>query len=142
LGNALQKLLRFEKWWLSEPEFIPFVIKSWNALVPSSISLAIDIWQFKVRRLRKKLISWNSNVEAAFKKQKKELLQEYDILDVFLEQNRLDDNDRMHMSQIKMELDLIWRTEETKAFQCSIEKVILEDDRNTAYFHAMAKQRR
>jgi hypothetical protein len=36
-------------------------------------------------------------VEAAIKKRKKELLQEFDILDVFSEQNRLDQKDRDRM---------------------------------------------
>jgi exonuclease III len=67
----IEKLFRFEKWWLSEPEFVPFVIKVWTAPVPSNLSTAIDIWQFKVRRLRKSLRGWNSNVEAALKKKEK-----------------------------------------------------------------------
>jgi hypothetical protein len=38
-----QKLFRFEKWWLSEPEFVPFVIKSWTTPIPFSFALAVDI---------------------------------------------------------------------------------------------------
>jgi hypothetical protein len=69
-------------------------------------------------------------------------MQEYDILDVFSEQNMLDRADRDRMSQIKNHLDIIWKTEETKVFQWSREKEIIEGDRNTVYFHMVGNQRR
>jgi hypothetical protein len=99
-NHQVEKLFWFEKWWLSEPEFVPFVTKLWTAPVPSKFSTAIDIWQFKVRRVRKGLRGWNSNVEAAQKNKKKDLLLEFDILDVFSEQNRLNSDDRIRMAQI------------------------------------------
>ena len=45
------KLFRFEKWWLDQPGFHDLVQAVWSA--PCPCSTALDIWQFKLRQLRK-----------------------------------------------------------------------------------------
>jgi hypothetical protein len=101
-----QKLFRFEKWWLDKPDFDDLVKSTWALPCPSTS--AIDIWQFKLRALRKKVKGWSINIEATSKKLKKDLILEYDILDVFSKTHPLSDIEKTQMDQIKEELNNIW----------------------------------
>jgi hypothetical protein len=59
-------LFRFEKWWLEQPDFKHLVEKVWNT--SCAFDSAIDIWQFKIRLLRKKCNGWARNINADIKK--------------------------------------------------------------------------
>jgi len=41
----------------------------------------MDVWQFKVRLLRKKLRGWAKNVDADIRKEKQVLRERYDLLE-------------------------------------------------------------
>jgi hypothetical protein len=49
----------------------------------------MDIWQNKLKSLRKKIKGWAINIEASNKKNKQDLMLEYDILDAFSKENPL-----------------------------------------------------
>ena len=61
-------LFRFEKWWLEQESVYDIVKNSWNT--PCHFTRAIDIWQFKLRTLRRKLKGWSLNINADLEKNK------------------------------------------------------------------------
>jgi len=100
----------------------------------------MDIWQFKIRLLRKKVKGSSINTDAAIKKQKRELLKEFEKLDMKYEAGLLLKGDK-DMDLIVQDLENIWNLEEIKARQRSRDRNVKEGDRNTSYFHALANQR-
>jgi hypothetical protein len=57
----------FEKWWLNHPGFKEVVNKAWK--IECIFTEPIEIWQFKIRLLRKKkLKGWAKNVNLKLEK--------------------------------------------------------------------------
>ena len=55
-GTEIEKkpeIFRFEKWWLNHPGFVEIVTKVWRT--ECIFTEPIEIWQFKIRLLRKKI---------------------------------------------------------------------------------------
>jgi hypothetical protein len=68
----LVKQFRFEKWWLNVEGFHQLVAKTWNS--PCHCSKSIDVWQYKIRLLRKTIKGWAINMESEQNKRKNSLL--------------------------------------------------------------------
>ena len=131
---------KFEKWWLLREDFKSLVEKTWSEPVKGNSPL--DRWQNKVRKFRRVSKGWNKNIESELRKCKSDLLCEHDMLDMKAETEELSADERDRIRQINAEMQRIWLKEETKAKQRSRDRDIKEGDRNTAYFHAIANQRR
>lgn len=131
---------RLEKWWFLREDFKPLIEKVWNESTKGSS--AIEIWQEKIRKLRKVTRGRSRIVEAELRKVKGELMSEFDALDIKSETSELSEDEQNRFKQICAEIQNLWLKDEVKAKQRSRDRDIMEGDRNTAYFHAVANQRR
>jgi hypothetical protein len=104
---------KFEKWCLVIPEFKDIVLKAWS--LDGDFPSVLDKWQAKVRYLRKLAKGWSANFEAAIRKQKKALMEEYDLLDIKSESQILSAIEISRFNFILNDLKSFWIMEETKA---------------------------
>jgi uncharacterized protein YdcH (DUF465 family) len=90
---------------------------------------SIDKWQEKVRRFQKTKKGWSRNIEADLRRLKKDLMEEYDSLDIKAENEALSDSELARMREIHLEMQKLWLKDEIKAKQCYRDRDIKEGDK-------------
>jgi hypothetical protein len=102
----------------------------------------MEIWQNKIRALRRYLRGWVKNINGTCKKEKKEILDKLEQLDKRAENTMLAPQDLEVKQCLNMRLMQLLREEEIKWFQWSKANNLLQGDSNTKYFHLVANSKR
>jgi hypothetical protein len=79
MSFGMKKII-FEKWWLERPDFREMVNKAWGA--SCSNPNPMEVWQFKIRTLRRAVRGWADNVVAKLNRHRQSVAVEYNLLDV------------------------------------------------------------
>lgn len=113
---------------------------SWN--LPVKAIERLDVWKEKTKRLKKTLKGWHLNIEGSYRKTKKMSTQKNDALDSKGEVSVLSDQERQEKLCFESDLRRLLAEEEIKMRQKAREKIIVDGDENTKYFHLRTKGRR
>jgi hypothetical protein len=134
LGNKSQ--FSFELSWLREDGFQELIEAEWGAYIKGNSP--IEIWQNKIRHLRRFLKGWAKHKSGVYRKEKERLMQLIDQLDIKAESGALGDAERVSLRHANHKLCKLRRDEEAKWAQRAKVKHVQEGGNNTKYFHLIA----
>jgi hypothetical protein len=130
---------KFLKMWTSHPDCVNVVQQSWKVNV---VGCPMFVLSEKLKILKVKLKSWNKVVFGNIHENVKQARNNVDIIQALIDSNSPSDSflEQEKLAQINLENalfieELFWHEKSKVKWHC-------EGDRNTAYFHKIAKIRR
>jgi hypothetical protein len=129
-------MFKYELAWLFKDGFYEKVKTVWQKETKGSSSL--EIWQNKIRALRRYLRGWAKNMNGAYKKEKKDITNKLDELDKKAESTMLLPHEVDLKCCLNARLIQLLREEEIRWYQRSKLDKLLQGDNNTKYFHLVA----
>jgi hypothetical protein len=129
-GN--EPLFKFECGWLLKDGFVEMIRGIWSSHMVGNNP--IERWLGKIRRVRHYLRGWVKNMSDQYKKEKKHILNNLDLLDKKAESTPLDANEIGLKQYLNNRLAELLGEEEMKWYQRAKVKELLEGDSNTKYF--------
>jgi Asp-tRNA(Asn)/Glu-tRNA(Gln) amidotransferase C subunit len=109
-GN--KSIFSFELSWLRKEGFYDMVAREWASI--SRGNTPMEVWQNKIRHLRKYLRGWARDQSSVYKKEKQRLLDIIESLDIKAETIPLDASEREVMREAHEQVAKLRRDEETK----------------------------
>lgn len=124
--------------WLEHPEFKSVVRTIWQEHIQGSPSYIVAE---KLRRLQRKLKSWNWEVFGDVRKPLEDIRGKVERLE---ERSQIDFSEEAvdEMRMLKSEMSNLLRWEADLLYQKTREKWLKDGDRNTTFFHALIRERR
>lgn len=129
----------FENSWVHREGFREFVTKAWHENYKGD---NLERWQQRMRNLRRKTKGWNKNVDALYRKIKKDIMSKLDDIDKRAETMGLTACDREEQKELSGQLARIMKQEEIKWLRRYKDGEIKDGDGNTRYYHAKVNGRR
>lgn len=136
-----QTQFRLDPLWFDQEEFCRLVIKWWQE-DPLRLNNVADSWNQKLGRLRRKIKGWAKNFYGAKKREKVQILDRLNELDILRESRPLSSPEVEEWTYSKARLEEIYLEEELYWKHRSKQKWLDEGDHNTKYFHVIANHRR
>ncbi|XP_020253791.1 uncharacterized protein LOC109830842 [Asparagus officinalis] len=138
--NSVVPIFRFERSWLHNPSFLPFISSCWTSF--SCQGSPVDIFILKLKLTKKRIKWWNKNFCGSVASRKSEILSKINALDVLEEHRPLSDSELYDRKGLHSSFSAIIQEEETYWHQRSRVQWLKLGDSNTAFFHKTATFRR
>jgi hypothetical protein len=130
--SSHEPLFKFEYGWLLKEGFVDMIRGIWSS--HSEGNNPNERWQGEIRRIRQHLRGWAKNTSGQYKKEKKHILNNLDLLDKKAERTPLDSNEIGVKQYLNNRLATLLREEKMKWYQRAKVKELLEGLSNTKYF--------